>query len=117
MPYITADCPDCGGEGRTQTLAGRDFWCYTCAGTGQVERHPLDDQLDENQIAFKRCPECGGKGYERCNLDHLHRCPECDGLGVTVLRRGYPVPPDDLTRVEWSDIAEYIADVFADGEW
>ena len=52
---ITIECPDCGGEGKTETLIGLTYegdqrWrvemCETCGGSGEIE-------------VYATCKHCG----------------------------------------------------------
>ena len=50
VPYLSSDCPDCGGYGL----------CYACDGTGRVACALCIDPDDE-------CPACYGTGVVACD--------------------------------------------------
>ncbi len=73
-------------------------------------REDLERQFEhlygESKKFPAKCGECGGTGYQECDLGHDHDCEECDGSGDA------PDPVEQFMLDEYHDQVEKDAKVF-----
>lgn len=90
-------CPECHGEGFVSDIWGqKKMLCLTCRGEGVQDGNEFE--LAFSQYTVKKCLECDGCGYVRCNYDHDHECPECGGDGGELQYQGKHIFPRRLSR-------------------